>query len=148
MLKALKRTLVLDLDGVVADHSHRLDLARAGDWTAYEEAAVNDKVINEASSLLFRWQDSGGSVIILTSRSANKRDATWKWLNDNDALPDVLIMRPANTWMTDAELKIHLLDEYFEGRETALNSVCLVIDDTEANIAAFRNAGYVAWLAG
>lgn len=145
----IKKWLVMDLDGTLANVQHRLGAAQAGDWTLYEELCDGDKVIPAAKDLLFRWEDSGGRTMILTGRSVRMTARTTKWLDDYSLTPDVLIMRPTNAYDSDGALKIRLLEEYFvNNEEDPKAAVSLVIDDTEAVVAAFRDAGYTAWLAG
>lgn len=143
-----KKWLVLDLDGVLADNSHRLGAAQARDWNAYEELAKLDPPGESAKQLFYRWEDSGGKILILTGRSNSRREQTRLWLQENELVPDELLMRPENMWTADGEMKVQMLDEHFGDRESALRSVALIVDDTESVVAALRNAGFPVWHAG
>jgi hydroxymethylpyrimidine pyrophosphatase-like HAD family hydrolase len=142
----IKKYCVLDLDGTLADHRHRL--APGLSWDEANDLIDNDGVYEGAKSLLVRWQESGGKVIVLSSRSAVFIERTRKWLADKLIEPDVLILRPDKNYFSDAHLKVVLIDEYFGSREEAQQAVAFVLDDSEAVVTAFRNAGFMAWLAG
>jgi phosphoglycolate phosphatase-like HAD superfamily hydrolase len=143
-----KKWLVLDLDGVLSDNSHRLGAAQARDWQTYEELAKLDTPGEAAKQLFYRWEDSGGHILILTGRSNARREQTRLWLQENELVPDELLMRPENMWVADGEMKVQMLDEHFGDRESALRSVALIVDDTESVVAALRNAGFPVWHAG
>jgi phosphoserine phosphatase len=142
----IRQYCVIDLDGTLADHRHRL--APGLSWDEANNLIDNDGVYEGAKALLVRWQESGGKVIILSSRSAAFIERTRKWLADKLLEPDVLILRPDKNYLSDPVLKVHLLDEYFGDRGVGLESVAFILDDNEAVVTAFRNAGYMAWLAG
>ena len=142
----IKQYIVMDLDGTLADNRHRL--APGLSWDEANELLDNDGVYVGAKALLIRWQESGGKVIVLSSRSEAFRERTRKWLADKLIEPDVLILRPNNNYLSDAVLKTHLLDKHFEGRAEAQQAVAFILDDSEAVVTAFRNAGFMAWHAG
>ena len=142
----IKQYCVIDLDGTLADNRHRL--APGLSWDEANELLDHDGVYVGAKALLVRWQESGGKVIILSSRSTAFIERTRKWLADKLIEPDVLILRPDKNYLSDPVLKVHLLDEYFGGRAEAQQEVAFILDDNEAVVTAFRNAVHMAWLAG
>jgi hypothetical protein len=54
-------------------------------------------------------------------------------------------MRPEGNRESDYLVKLQLVDEFFGNRETALNSVLLVLDDRDKVVEAFRDAGFRCW---
>ena len=115
-------TVVLDLDGVVSDASHRqhyLD-GESKDWMGFFEACVDDPVVAHGRALAASLSPAL-CLVILTARIHEIRDQTVAWLAANEVEHDWLIMRgpregrPSTDWkrlqltaLTDAGAEVRL----------------------------------------
>lgn len=144
----MTKAIVIDLDGTLADCSARVHLAQAKEWEAFHAGIPDDKVRDDVVCLLkminhIGWYD----VIVCTGRDEAHRFATEMWLAENglNFYIDAILMRPNGNRESDHVLKVQMVDEYFGGREGALEKVVMVLDDRDRVVEAFRNAGFICW---
>lgn len=142
----MKNWIVMDLDGTLCDCSHRVHLAQAQQWEEFNAGICNDIPHPEAVAFL-KAVSIDYEVLLCTGRDEKNRSATMTWLirNKLHCLFDELIMRPSGDFSSDDSLKVKMVDEYFGGREKALESVLLVLDDRDRVVLAFRDAGFRVW---
>lgn len=87
----MKKAFVFDIDGTLADNSHRLHYIQGEkkDWDSFYAASSEDKPI-EAVTELARFLDNGGpllnldsdyAVVFCTGRPESTRRATGSWLS-------------------------------------------------------------------
>jgi hypothetical protein len=138
------RTIVFDLDGVIADASHRQhflagERSSDKDWDGFFNACVDDPVIEQGRRLV--GSISGDfCVVILTARIHEIREKTVAWLSANDVRHDWLILRghrqggPSTEWKRE---QLELLQE-------AGADIELALDDDPRNTAMFRDLGLTA----
>ncbi len=109
---------VFDLDGTLADHSHRVPLIVKGpdggvkDWTAFTKACVDDKPILPMIRL-FQAIDfyHSNRVEIWTGRSGEVRGETEQWLIKQGLWSGHLtFMRPEGDHRDDVVLKREYLE--------------------------------------
>ena len=92
----LRRAVVVDIDGVLADaqgRQHHLSWDRR-DWDAFFDACGDDPVVDEVRTLL-ALLDVSLVVLLVTARPLRVRDLTLSWLEDHGLRWDLLVMRPA-----------------------------------------------------
>ena len=142
----MKDTIILDLDGTLCDWSHRIHLAHVKEWDQFHAGIPDDKVHTDVV-MFVRMLPKEHSVLICTGRNGAHRNATERWLRDNNIAIafDHMLMRPDNDRRQDHELKLALVDEHFGSRQEALARVLLVLDDREKVVEAWRNAGFRCW---
>ena len=145
MIDSLKDFIVLDLDGTVADVSHRVHLAQAKAWDDFHAACVYDKVVEATAQIIS--QLSNYNFIMVTGRTERHRPATERWLEDNQLARYIhtLLMRGDDDFRQDGEMKLALLEEYFGSKQSVLNNVLLCLDDRDRVVEAFRNYGLTCW---
>ena len=90
-------TVVLDLDGVISDASHRqhflaAERSKDKDWDGFFHACVDDALIPHGRALAASV-GSDSCLVILTARIHEIRDKTVAWLHANDVPHDWLILR-------------------------------------------------------
>lgn len=142
---------VFDLDGTMADISHRLHYIKSSKpgysvkphWKEFFEACVDDKpiawtidlfkVLYEASSYQYNER------LILTGRSEVVRDQTDKWLIHNGIFYDYLIMRPEKNYQPDDILKPKLLEDFLRGKDF---NVQFIVEDRQKVVNKWRQLGY------
>jgi hypothetical protein len=135
-------TVVFDLDGTLADCSHRLQYAQSKQWDEFHSHSTEDDVIIRVADLLVSLAATA-DIVILTGRPEKYRAATQKWLEESNIalFCDELIMRPDDDWSSDGEMKIKALEKKFGSKEEVLNNVWLVLDDRDSVVEALRNYG-------
>lgn len=138
--------IVIDLDGTLCDCSARAHLAQAKQWDEFHSGIPSDSVILSTAFFLALASRSA-NVLLCTGRNEAHRKATEEWLERNGIAQfvDEMIMRSDGDWSSDHELKIKMLDEFFDGREEALARVLVVLDDRDKVVEAWRNAGFKCW---
>ena len=106
--------VVFDLDGTLADDSHRLPLILQTDpadrtWPAYFAACSDDPPIAPTITILQHFYYEGYRVEIWTGRSETVRRETTRWLWGHNAYSHLLRMRPADDFRPNLELKAEWL---------------------------------------
>lgn len=132
------RTVVFDIDGVLADAAHRQHLLDwpQRDWDAFFEACGDDGIIEPVSSLLSVIDDRH-SIVLLTARPLRVRNQTMTWIEAMGLRWDLLIMRNWGDYMAAPHFKSLSVDELSAyGFE-----VDLAFDDDPRNVAMFEHHG-------
>jgi phosphoglycolate phosphatase-like HAD superfamily hydrolase len=145
----MKPLYIFDLDGTLADCSHRLPYitGEKKDWRAFFAACVDDKPIEPAIRTLKALTRSA-EVWIWTGRSDEVRGETVKWLHDHVGVfhsfwnpmraPEALTMRAAGDHTPDHKLKYGWLAD-LEPPER--NRLTAVFEDRSSVVQMWRDAG-------
>jgi phosphoglycolate phosphatase-like HAD superfamily hydrolase len=134
------RCYVFDIDGTLADCSHRLYHIQKEpkDWAAFFAGCLDDAPIAHMINLLRAVKDSGGVVVVYVSgRSDECRDDTQRWLLNHAAVVGPLYMRKAGDHRDDDIVKIELLAQL---RDDGFEPV-MVFEDRARVVKAWRAAG-------
>jgi beta-phosphoglucomutase-like phosphatase (HAD superfamily) len=136
--------VVVDIDGVVADVSHRLVHLRAQprDWDAFFAAMADDPLLSEGEAVANRAARDH-DLAWITGRPARYADVTARWLRAH-RLPEgpVHHRRDADRRPADV-VKLHTVRRLAHSRR-----VVLVVDDDPTVCTALRNAGFGVFQAG
>jgi hypothetical protein len=135
--------IVIDLDGTLADITHRLHLMQAKDWEG-GNALLHLDGIHEDVARVIRLATHCG-VIVLSARNEKTREATRRWLDANQLYPDHLLLRPEGDYRPDHELKLELLARHFGSLDVARREVWVILEDRTKVVEAYRNAGFNCW---
>lgn len=100
---------VFDLDGTLADCSHRLHHLEAKDWRAFFAACGDDKLIEATARVARALRFDGQRVEIWSGRSDEVRAETEAWLERHGLFPNALLMRTAGDRRPDDEVKREFL---------------------------------------
>jgi hypothetical protein len=160
-----KRNIICDLDGTLADLTHRLHHVKGEkkNWDAFHAECVNDKPHDDVIQILLQLervdcgcynpQDCGceprhNNVYILSGRNEVVRDETVCWLEQHVALHGIyvggfnynsnLVMRKANDHRPDTEVKRDMVREL---GLTPDNTLC-VFDDRQCVVDMWRELGF------
>jgi hypothetical protein len=153
MSKFHGKTVIVDLDGTIADSEHRLHhiKTKPKKWNKFNKLAYDDSVIDDIHFLVRSLWLSGCKVVVCTAREESGREETERWLYcpEKANLKDVVekvYMRPKGDYREDSIVKIETLlpmivsDGY---------DVFLVLEDRNRVVEAWRNAGlrclHVCW---
>lgn len=135
-----KCVIIVDLDGTVCNHDHRAHFAEEKDWDAYHAKLIGDTVNHHIVSILEAMSASHYYILACTGRPEKYRLKTIEWLATNQVPIDDILMRPNNNFDSDANLKIELVSEYFDGfGEEYVN---FVLDDRDSVVEAWRDNNF------
>ena len=136
---------VFDIDGVVADVSHRLHHLepRRRDWYAFHESADRDPVLGTGRALA-EQAALDGDIVWLTGRPAWTRSLTQTWLDAADLPRGPLLMRGDDDHRPAKYVKLQEIRRM--GREKP-GELITVVDDDPAVIDTLSAAGFPTLLA-
>lgn len=119
---------VFDLDGTLADCSHRLHFLEAKDWRGFFAACPGDKPIAPVIELLLRLWNGKNRVEIWSGRSDEVRGLTEEWLSAHGISGSLLTcMRTAGDKRPDDQVKREFLrgtdapDVIFDDRQRVVD---------------------------
>lgn len=138
--------LVTDLDGTVCNIQHRVDYAKTGQWEEFHRRSPGDGLYPDVMFILQCASEMGATILAVTGCNERFRQLRLDWLSKHKVPVDEIIMRPDNNFEHDAELKLRMLEDYFNGdKDAVLREVCLCLDDRDKVVEAFRNYGLLTW---
>jgi hypothetical protein len=132
------RCYVFDIDGTLADITHRLPFIQKEpkDWDAFFDACSEDKPIQhmiEVARTLYRCD----AVVFVSGRAERCRKKTEVWLMEHLWFSNRLYMRGNGDHRPDNEVKSELLDQLLaDGYEPQL-----VFDDRKVCVDFWRSRG-------
>lgn len=102
------KTIILDLDGCIADDRHRQHLIKGNSWETYHQECHKDKLINAGCIELCRALEIIPTIVTGRPRSVRSQTMTWLW--DVAGLPEyVLLMRSDGDTSSAPDLKRKLI---------------------------------------
>ena len=112
----MKHCVIFDIDGTLADGSHRQHLIRGPgkkNWPAYQKLAYDDVPVWPVIKALKAFS-TYHTVFIVSGRGEQEREITENWLFEKASVfPDfdykALYMRPARDSRADTEIKEEIL---------------------------------------
>jgi len=134
--------IIVDIDGTLADCTHRLRFIKDGkkDWDGFFAACDRDKpvevVCRMVNSLL---HNDANRVILCSGRPERTRAVTERWLYDQMMLRAPLYMRADGDYRADDIIKRELLARI---RADGFNPV-LAIDDRKRVVDMWRSEGLI-----
>jgi hypothetical protein len=133
--------VIVDLDGVLADASHRQDVLFSGpgrrkNWKAFFDLAGEDAVIDEVARATELF-DSALCVVLLTARPTTIRDVTLQWLEQHGLRWELLVMRPEGDYRSSPDAKRMAV---YELRSAGFD-LRLAFDDDRRNVDMFHDEG-------
>lgn len=133
---------VFDIDGVLADATHRQHFveSRPKDWDAFFAAVGEDPVIDEGRSLMQRAALEH-EIVLLSGRPERTRADTLAWLEAHGMGRPRLILRPDHDRRPAADLKADLLRGL-----SAPEAVAVVVDDDDSVVERVTGLGFRAEL--
>lgn len=149
----MKRNVIFDLDGTLADCEHRRHHVEGDikNWDAFFDECDRDNVIEHVVELLKFYKATGYDIYILSGRMGNDdtADKTVRWLTKNNILPHLLpnyvkddrvkfYMRQKGDYRPDVEVKREMIDRL---GLTPDNTVA-TFDDRNCMVEAWREWGF------
>ncbi len=133
----MRRCYIFDIDGTLADLTHRLPhiQKQPKDWTAFFAACLHDKPIPHIVELA---RSLPLPIVCVSGRSDAVRVETDFWLRVKAGLtPAALYMRRAGDFRNDDIIKIELLDQL---RSDGWSPV-MAFEDRDRVVKVWREAG-------
>jgi FMN phosphatase YigB (HAD superfamily) len=132
--------VVFDIDGTIADNSHRQVhlMGDKKDWKSYNATMADDGLISDVARLLIELSEQH-LIILCTAREDVYRSVTWTWLENNglsDYIHD-LWMREEKDYRSDAVVKVELLNDIIGN----YGKPWLWFDDRQQVVDAIRAEG-------
>jgi len=145
VLVTKQQAVIVDLDGTLCDHRHRLHhicnkegfrLAHPN-WSAYNEALINDSVNEQVRVIAGLLKDAGRGIILLTGRMNEYWGITLDWLILYEIRFDMLIMREDDDFRQDYLFKKDVYEQTIQD----IYNVELVLEDKESCVNMWKDAG-------
>lgn len=136
----MKDIVIFDLDGTLADGTHRLHLLPKDNygetraWKPFNMACIDDQPIKDNIALC-NTLNHNYAVIILTGRSDDAEKETKNWLRIHGVQFFQLIMRSKHDNRKDIVIKEEVL------QVIGLERILCAFDDSPAVIKHFRSLG-------
>ncbi len=139
------KCILVDMDGTLADHTHRLHLApmKGDSWDAFNKDMWADPV-NEAIADVVRILSAYYKIVIATSRPSHCLDVTVSWLRRNTISHRAIFMRPPDDNRPDVDVKRDMLQEI---RDAGFDPI-LAIEDRVFVGKMYEEAGITCLLHG
>lgn len=104
----MKGTVFVDIDGTVADLTHRRVYVRSNpkNWPAFERAIPDDTPIQWVIDAVNRLYDAGWTVVMMSGRSETSKEATVEWLEKYGVKYHAMYMRRQWEYDADGEIKL------------------------------------------
>ena len=139
----MKMTVIFDVDGTIADVTHRRHLVNGDkgykpDWNAFRKATVDDTPIQWVVDIAKRHIAAGDEVAFFSARNESERDITEKQINEwvGNGHKGVFL-RPNDSYEPDEIFKADLADRF----EKMGGKIDLVYDDRNKVVQMWRDRG-------
>lgn len=129
--------ILCDIDGTLADISHRLHHVEKEpkDWKSFFSEIGGDSLRLDTASIIRQFESAGYSVIFVTARPEDYREATRNFLTEYGFFSP-LFMRRSGDKREDSVVKLDMYNRYFKQYP-----VHKVIDDRPKVIRMWREQG-------
>jgi hypothetical protein len=141
-------TIVIDLDGTLANCEHRQQHAQNGDWAMFHSLLSDDQPHVDVVWFLeaISWAPLTPNIIALTGRNERYREATMKWFRECGIHQiDLLVMRPDDDYTSDHILKPRMLQDQFASKDEMMAEVLFILEDRDKVVDAWREIGFNCW---
>lgn len=133
------RTYIFDIDGTIADLSHRLPHIQKDpkDWPAFFAACGDDTPIDHTIWLAHDLSLANAAIVYVSGRSDECRKTTEAWLKQH-ALPEGRVyMRKSGDHRPDHQVKVELLEQLRAEGHTPI----MAFDDRNSVVKMWRELG-------
>lgn len=140
----MKPAFIFDIDGTIADCSHRLHFIQqeTPDWDTFYSLCGNDKPINNVCNMM-RVLQRYSEIIFVTGRSEKFRNHTVEWLKrQTGSFTDYhLFMRADGDHRPDYEIKKEIYEQHIKD----IFNVLGVFEDRDQVVKMWRELGLTCY---
>lgn len=135
-----KPFVIVDIDGVLADNTHRLPyiLNEEKDWDQFDARLPYDTLHQDVAELIHLLWLRGYRIIMLTGRNERTRKQTELWLDYQGVPWNEVNMRGLDDRRSAAEIKMEFLND----NELTYRNVLCIFEDEPNTIEAMRAEGF------
>lgn len=142
-MKYTRPAVLVDLDGTLCNHQHRLPLIAGktqdtADWDTFSLACSDDVPFTGVIRLVKILEQSGHIIIIASGRSEVAKENTVEWLHRHEVPFHQLHLRPLKDYRSNADFKESVIN-YCLTRHSL--RFVLAIDDYEKAADRFESLG-------
>jgi FMN phosphatase YigB (HAD superfamily) len=138
------RAIIVDIDGTIADISHRLHFIekkrpKEKDWDGFYRACVNDEPISDMIDLIETLRLDNYKLIFVTGRSDRVRKETEEWLGRFFDIGHecIVFMRADGDYRADYIIKKEIYERFIRGDF----AVDYVFEDRDQVVQMWRKLG-------
>lgn len=129
---------VIDIDGVLADVSHRLHYlqARPKNWAGFFARMGDDPLFPQGLALAQQLADAH-DIVYMSGRPERTRDVTQTWLTTHGVPRGRVLLRPDDDRRPARQFKLGVLNRLAQREQ-----VSVLVDDDPLVCQAARDAGF------
>jgi phosphatidate phosphatase APP1 len=128
---------IFDIDGTIADCSHRIHLLDQKLWREFFARVADDKPIPHILGLAQDLARTGKAIVYVSGRSDECRAETLDWMMHNRAPSGPMFMRAADDHRPDFVVKSELLDKLIASGYQPI----MAFDDRNSVVRMWRERG-------
>lgn len=130
------KSVLIDIDNVIANAVWREGMIDQKGWDAFHEASLQDAPIDAVCTMINSFATY--HICLVTGRPEKFRQVTMEWLLNHSVWLDELLMRPNDDFRKSPEMKVDLVQKRFSNPK---EDVAFIIDDRLDIIEAFQAIG-------
>ena len=140
-ISLMKKCIIFDIDGTIADVEHRRHFVSGEmkDWNNFRLATKHDTPVEWVCAIARRFIAQGDDVAFFSARNESERDITEKqvmdWIGEDHK---GIFLRPDGDFRCDAEFKSDLADKFLE----LGGKIDLIFDDRNKVVDMWRDRGF------
>ena len=136
-MSPIRKVVIVDIDGTLADVTHRLHHVRGKrkKWKKFFALMSEDMPVKEVIARVLELSKHH-DIYLVSGRPDDYRSITEKWLELHRIPYKALYMRKSGDYRPDDEVKQEILDKHFDK-----STVELVIDDRPRVIRMWKRNG-------
>ena len=137
----MNKGIIIDLDGTLADVSHRVHHVEkeVKDKKAFNQLMGKDSLNHWCYELMEAMRARGYKIIFITGRPEKYWDDTTAWLDRNKISYDELYMRPRTAKGTDDLVKKNIYENSIRNRI----DIAFIVEDRLSVVRMWREIGLV-----
>ncbi len=133
------KIIIVDLDGTVADHTHRVSKLSIG-FDEYNSLLHLDTPIDGVISILDAMFNTH-IILFITGRPVQYKTETIEWLFKHRVAFHELYMRPDGDMRSDTVLKAAALHSFLNFNGFSIKDVAFVLEDRDCVVKMWRGMG-------
>lgn len=132
--------VICDIDGTIADISHRVHYLEKSpkDWDSFYDACDKDSHYPAIMALLHMISNGKTEIWYVSGRRESTREKTERWLREKKFPYGYVYLRQDGDKRPDTIIKKEILDKYIDRKE-----VLFVLEDRSSVVKMWRDEGLI-----